>query len=60
MEKHYNWKTKLFSKKFEIYQHEILKGEIYKENWSRKVKGELNVTTGKVRNQRLSSKTKLQ
>jgi len=43
MEIYYNWKTKLFSKKFEIYQHDILRGEIYKENWSRKVKGELNV-----------------
>jgi len=43
MEIYYNWKTKLFSRKFEIYQHEILRGEIFKENWSRKVKGELNV-----------------
>jgi len=43
MEQRFNWKTKLFSKKFEIYQHDSLKGEIYKENWSRKVTGELNV-----------------
>jgi hypothetical protein len=43
MEIQYNWKTKLFSKKFDIYQHEILKGELYKENWSRKVNGELNI-----------------
>lgn len=43
MEQYYNWKTKLFSKKFEIYQHDILRGEICKENWSRKVNGELNV-----------------
>jgi hypothetical protein len=43
MEQYYNWKTKLFSKKFEIYQYDILKGEISKENWSRKVMGELNV-----------------
>lgn len=43
MEIYYNWKTKLFSRKFEIYQHDMLRGDIYKENWSRKVKGELNV-----------------
>jgi len=43
MEQYFNWKTKLFSKKFEIFQHEILRGEIYKENWSRNVRGELNV-----------------
>ena len=43
MEIQYNWKTKLFSRKFDIYQHEILKGELYKENWSRKVNGELNI-----------------
>jgi hypothetical protein len=43
MEIQYNWKTKLFSKRFEIYQHEILKGDLYKENWSRKVNGELNI-----------------
>jgi len=43
MEQYFNWKTKLFSKKFEIYQYDILKGEISKENWSRKVMGELNV-----------------
>jgi hypothetical protein len=43
MEIQYNWKTKLFSRKFDIYQHEILKGELYKESWSRKVNGELNV-----------------
>jgi hypothetical protein len=43
MEIQYNWKTKLFSKKFDIYQNDILKGELYKENWSRKVNGELNI-----------------
>lgn len=43
MEIQYNWKTKLFSKKFDIYQQEILKGELYKEGWSRKVVGELNI-----------------
>jgi hypothetical protein len=43
MEIQYNWKTKLFSKKFDIYQHEILKGELCKENWSRKVNGELDI-----------------
>jgi hypothetical protein len=43
MEIQYNWKTKLFSRKFDIYQNEILKGELNKENWSRKVNGELNI-----------------
>ena len=42
MEIRYNWKTRLFSKRFDIYQHEILKGELNKEIWSRKVNGELN------------------
>jgi len=42
METHYHWKTKLFSKKFEIYQNDILKGELFKEGFSRKVTGELN------------------
>jgi hypothetical protein len=43
MEIQYNWKTKLFSRKFDIYQNEILKGELFKENWSRNVIGELNI-----------------
>ncbi len=42
MEIRYDWKTKLFSKKFEIYQNEQLKGELFKEGLSRKVTGELN------------------
>jgi hypothetical protein len=42
MEIYYNWKTKLFSPKFEIYRHESLKGELCKEIWPRKVNGELN------------------
>jgi hypothetical protein len=42
MEIQFNWKTKLFSNLFEIYQNDIIKGELYKERWSRKVSGELN------------------
>jgi hypothetical protein len=42
MEIQYNWKTRLFSNRFEIYQNDILKGELYKGGWSRKVIGELN------------------
>lgn len=42
MELQFNWKTKLFSNRFEIYQNDIVKGELYKEGWSRKVNGELN------------------
>jgi hypothetical protein len=42
MEILYTWKTKLFSKRFEIYQHDMLVGELKKEGWSRKVSGELN------------------
>jgi hypothetical protein len=42
MEIQYNWKTKMFSNRFEIYQNDILKGELYKGGWSRKVIGELN------------------
>ncbi len=42
MEMHLTWKTKLFSSRFEIYQHEVMKGELYKEGWTRKVNGELN------------------
>ncbi|TFG42266.1 MAG: hypothetical protein E4H43_03410 [Bacteroidia bacterium] len=43
MELRYNWRTKLFSRKFDIYQNDILKGELCKESWSRNVNGELNV-----------------
>jgi hypothetical protein len=42
METQYSWKTKLFSKRFEIYRHETLAGELRKEGWSRRVRGELN------------------
>ena len=42
MEIRYDWKTLLFSRKFEIYQNEQLRGELYKEGFSRKVTGELN------------------
>ncbi|MBN2665991.1 MAG: hypothetical protein JXR67_05735 [Bacteroidales bacterium] len=42
MEIRYDWKTLLFSKKFEIYQNEQIKGELFKEGFSRKVTGELN------------------
>ena len=42
MEIRYDWKTKLFSKKFEIFQNDQLKGELFKEGLSRKVTGELN------------------
>jgi len=42
METQYTWKTKLFSKRFEIYRHETLAGELRKEGWSRRVRGELN------------------
>ena len=42
MEIQYNWKTKMFSNRFEIYQNDMLKGELYKGGWSRKVVGELN------------------
>jgi hypothetical protein len=36
------WKTKLFRNSFEIYKDNILTGKLRKENWSWKVKGELN------------------
>lgn len=42
METQYSWKTKLFSKRFEIYRRETLAGELRKEGWSRRVNGELN------------------
>ena len=43
MEAHLTWKTKLFSKRFEIYRNEIMVGELKKEGFSRKTFGELNV-----------------
>jgi len=42
METQYSWKTKLFSNRFEIYRHETLTGQLRKEGWSRRVRGELN------------------
>jgi hypothetical protein len=42
MEIHYSWKTKLFSKKFEIYRQERHVGELRKEGFSKSVMGELN------------------
>jgi len=42
MEIQFNWKTKLFSNRFEIYQNDMIKGELYKDRWSRKLSGELN------------------
>ncbi len=42
MEIRYHWKTKFFSKKFDIYWNEILRGELFKEHLSRRVRGELN------------------
>jgi hypothetical protein len=41
METHYTWKTKMFSRKFDIYQYENLTGELKKEGLSRKTYGEL-------------------
>lgn len=42
MEIHFTWKTKLFSKRFEIFKNEILSGSLKKILWSRKVEGEMN------------------
>jgi len=42
MEIQFTWKTKLFSNRFEILKDDFLTGELKKEGWSRKVKGELN------------------
>jgi hypothetical protein len=42
METNYEWKTTLFSSKFEIYNNGILTGELNKGNWKTKVPGELN------------------
>jgi hypothetical protein len=42
MEIQLSWKTKLFRKRFEIYQENIIAGKLRKENWSWKVMGELN------------------
>lgn len=42
MELHLTWKTRLFSRKFEIYDSDRLAGNLEKERWSRKVYSELN------------------
>ena len=42
MEAHFTWKTKLFSRKFDIYSYDNLCGTLKKEGWSRKTYGELN------------------
>jgi hypothetical protein len=43
MEAHLTWKTKLFSKQYEIYRNDNMIGELRKEGLSRKTIGELNV-----------------
>jgi hypothetical protein len=42
MEINYEWKTTLFSSKFEIYRNGILTGELNKGSWKNKVAGELS------------------
>lgn len=42
MEANYTWKTKFFSRKFEIYRNDVRCGEISKLAFSRNSKGELN------------------
>jgi len=42
MQLQYKWKTKLFSNRFEILEHDRFIGELKKEGLSKKVKGELN------------------
>ncbi len=41
METHYTWKTKLFSRKFDIYEYDRLIGWLDKERWSRRSVGEI-------------------
>jgi len=36
METYFTWKTKLFSRKFEIYNYHNLSGEVTNKNWSKK------------------------
>jgi len=43
MEAHLTWKTKLFSKRYEIYRQENMIGDLAKAGWLRKINGELNV-----------------
>jgi hypothetical protein len=42
METHYTWKTKLFSRRFDIYDYDVQTGWLEKERWSRKALGEIN------------------
>ena len=42
MEIHLTWKTKLFTRKFEIYNYHTLAGEVANKNWSRKSVCKLN------------------
>jgi len=42
METKFDWKTSLFSNKFEIFRNGMPAGELSKGNWKRKVTGELN------------------
>jgi hypothetical protein len=42
METQYTWKTKMFSRKFEIYLNDNLIGELRKREWSGKYAGEMN------------------
>jgi|WetSurMetagenome_2_1015567.scaffolds.fasta_scaffold00906_12 hypothetical protein len=41
METHFTWKTKLFSRTFEIYEYDILVGKLEKERWSRRTSAEI-------------------
>lgn len=41
METHYTWKTKFFRNKYEIFQYEMLAGELTGSGWKRKSAGEL-------------------
>ena len=41
METQFYWKTKLFSRKYIIYQYGRMVGELHKVNLSRKIKGEI-------------------
>jgi len=42
METHFTWKTKIFSRKFDIFQYEKYVGELKKKSMSRKTTGEMN------------------
>jgi hypothetical protein len=42
METHFTWRTKLFSRKFDIYENDRQAGYLEKEWWSRRSGGEIN------------------